>query len=515
MNMNLRDKLKGIKGRISHAHSEAPEDFDLDDAKKMSENPSEFAPLPPDPTASGFSSVPPNASAEEPSQTSSPSENTGDSLSGEPADTELGSLEAGDGATDTDDLSMVKKKQIAMVIAGVSILGISYMAGSVLFGGDKDLKPKEGQNQPTTIETAKSSLGKQMPDNYGTIAGYSRKANPKNAPNAKGGAAPGNPNAKPGSTINNTNYDDLAPKPLPSISQNSSSSSGVSNQSSGSSREYYDDSAARQREQQEAQEAAEEQQTAYTSAISFTNAVSRNANASAKSAPDSSSKTVTLTQKGTGDAAFFEDDAGGATYVLRSGSVIDATLLTGINTDMGNTDIVAQISSNIYDSLSGDHLLIPQGSRLIGKAGSVSGTGVSVAFTRLEFPDGSGIDLPSVGAFEGTGIPGLRDQYSTHDSSFNRAALFSALLSYANDQISDNPGSSKSSASASYGPATVSTSSATYFDSLTPAIEKITDRLLGRAENQANRSPTVTIRPGMNFAVYINSDLSIPEYEGY
>ena len=507
MNMNLRDKLKGIKGRISHAHSEAPEDFDLDDAKKMSENPSEFAPLPPDPTASVFSSVDPNASAHEPSQTSSPSENTGNSLSGEPADTELGSLEAGDGATDTDDLSMVKKKQIAMVIAGVSILGISYMAGSVLFGGDENLKPKEDKNQPTTIETAKSSLGKQMPDNYGTIAGYSRKANPKNAPNAKGGAAPGNPNAKPGSTINNTNYDDLAPKPLPSISQNSSSSSGVSNQSSGSSREYYDDSAARQREQQEAQEAAEEQQTAYTSAISFTNTVSRSANASAKSAPDSSSKTVTLTQKGTGDAAFFEDDAGGATYVLRSGSVIDATLLTGINTDMGNTDIVAQISSNIYDSLSGDHLLIPQGSRLIGKAGSVSGTGVSVAFTRLEFPDGSGIDLPSVGAVDGTGIPGLRDQYSAHDSTFLRGALFSALLSYAADQVSDTSGSTTSTG---WGGSTT-----TYNDALSSAIEKITDRWIDRADNQASRSPTVTIRPGMNFAVYINSDLSIPEYEGY
>ena len=141
MNMNLRDKLNGIKGRFSHAHSEAPEDFDLDDAKKMSENPSEFAPLPPDPPASGFSAVQPNASSQELSQTSAPSENTGDSLSGEPADTELGSLEAGDGATDTDDLSMVKKKQIAMVIAGVSILGISYMAGSVLFGGDENLKP--------------------------------------------------------------------------------------------------------------------------------------------------------------------------------------------------------------------------------------------------------------------------------------------------------------------------------------------------------------------------------------
>lgn len=501
MNMNLRDKLKGIKGRFSHARSEAPEDFDLDDAKKMSENPSEFAPLPPDPTASGFSSAPPNASPQESSQTSSPSENTGDS-----SDTELGSLEAGDGATDTDDLSMVKKKQIAMVIAGVSILGISYMAGSVLFGGDKDLKPREDQNQSATIETAKSSLGKQMPDNYGTIAGYSRKANQKNAPNAKGGAAPGNPNAKPGTTLNNTNYDDLAPKPLPSISQSSSSSSPASS-SSGSSREYYDDSAARQREQQEAQEAAEEQQTAYTSAISFTNAVSRSANANAKSASDSSSKTVTLTQKGTGDAAFFEDDAGGATYVLRSGSVIDATLLTGINTDMGNTDIVAQISSNIYDSLSGDHLLIPQGSRLIGKAGSVSGTGVSVAFTRLEFPDGSGIDLPSVGAVDGTGIPGLRDQYSAHDSTFLRGALFSALLSYAADQVSDTSGSTTSTG---WGGSTT-----TYNDALSSAIEKITDRWIDRADNQASRSPTVTIRPGMNFAVYINSDLSIPEYEGY
>lgn len=506
MNMNLRDKLNGIKGRFSHAQSEDPKDFDLDDAKKMSENPSEFAPLPSDRTASGFSSVDPNAPAAGSAEIASSGDPTGNSLSGEPADPALGSLEAGDGATDTDDLSMVKKKQIAMVIAGVSILGISYMAGSVLFGGDEDLKPKEDKNQPATIETAKSSLGKQMPDNYGTIAGYSRKANQKNAPNAKGGAAPGNPNAKPGSTINNTNYDDLAPKPLPSISQNSSSSSPASS-SSGSSREYYDDSAARQREQQEAQEAAEEQQIAYTSAISFTNAVSRSANASAKSAPDSSSKTVTLTQKGTGDAAFFEDDAGGATYVLRSGSVIDATLLTGINTDMGNTDIVAQISSNIYDSLSGDHLLIPQGSRLIGKAGSVSGTGVSVAFTRLEFPDGTGIDLPSVGAVDGTGIPGLRDQYSAHDSTFLRGALFSALLSYAADQVSDTSGSTTSTG---WGGSTT-----TYNDALSSAIDKITDRWIDRADNQASRSPTVTIRPGMNFAVYINSDLSIPEYEGY
>ena len=58
-------------------------------------------------------------------------------------------------------------------------------------------------------------------------------------------------------------------------------------------------------------------------------------------------------------------------------------------------------------------------------------------------------------------------------------------------------------------------STTTYNDALSSAIEKITDRWIDRADNQASRSPTVTIRPGMNFAVYINSDLSIPEYEGY
>ena len=65
----------------------------------------------------------------------------------------------------------------------------------------------------------------------------------------------------------------------------------------------------------------------------------------------------------------FSDDAHQDTgsYVLNAGAVMQATLLTGVTSDVPNGDVVAQVRQNIYDSLTGTHLLIPQGSRIIGQ----------------------------------------------------------------------------------------------------------------------------------------------------
>lgn len=53
-------------------------------------------------------------------------------------------------------------------------------------------------------------------------------------------------------------------------------------------------------------------------------------------------------------------------YELKRGSVIPATLVTGINSDLPGR-ITAQVSQNVYDSATGRHLLIPQGSKLFGR----------------------------------------------------------------------------------------------------------------------------------------------------
>src|SRR6185437_12457433 len=48
-----------------------------------------------------------------------------------------------------------------------------------------------------------------------------------------------------------------------------------------------------------------------------------------------------------------------------AGSVIPAALVTALNSDIAGR-VIAQVTAPVYDSVTGDHLLIPQGARLIG-----------------------------------------------------------------------------------------------------------------------------------------------------
>ena len=49
-------------------------------------------------------------------------------------------------------------------------------------------------------------------------------------------------------------------------------------------------------------------------------------------------------------------------YELKKGSVIPATMITGVNSDLPGR-MIAQVNQNVYDSATGRYLLIPQGSR--------------------------------------------------------------------------------------------------------------------------------------------------------
>ena len=54
------------------------------------------------------------------------------------------------------------------------------------------------------------------------------------------------------------------------------------------------------------------------------------------------------------------------------------------------------VTSNVYDTATGQYLLIPQGARLVGKYDSrvsYGQDGVQVAWSRIIFPDASSVDL--------------------------------------------------------------------------------------------------------------------------
>src|SRR3546814_4510715 len=78
-----------------------------------------------------------------------------------------------------------------------------------------------------------------------------------------------------------------------------------------------------------------------------------------------------------------------------AGTVIPAALLTTVNSDLPG-QVIASVTAPVYDSVTGRHLLIPQGSRLLGQYDSQVAYGarrVLLVWTRLIRPDGSSLVL--------------------------------------------------------------------------------------------------------------------------
>ena len=99
-------------------------------------------------------------------------------------------------------------------------------------------------------------------------------------------------------------------------------------------------------------------------------------------------------------------------YEIRVGSIIPAVMVSGINSDLPG-DIIAQVSQDIRDTKTGRFVLIPQGSKLIGRYDSHVAMGqerVMIAWYRLQFPDASTFDLDNMGAVDLAGYSGMHDQ---------------------------------------------------------------------------------------------------------
>jgi type IV secretion system protein VirB10 len=99
-----------------------------------------------------------------------------------------------------------------------------------------------------------------------------------------------------------------------------------------------------------------------------------------------------------------------------AGTLIPAVLLTGINSDLPGM-ITAQVAETIYDTVTGKHVLIPQGSTLIGEYDSRITYGqerVLFVWTRVRFPNGSSISLEGMPELDLSGFSGVRDKVDNH-----------------------------------------------------------------------------------------------------
>jgi type IV secretion system protein VirB10 len=183
-------------------------------------------------------------------------------------------------------------------------------------------------------------------------------------------------------------------------------------------------------------------------------------------------------------------------YVLQAGSVIPAALITGLKSDLPGT-IFAQVTENVYDSPTGQYLLIPQGARLQGEYDSSVSFGQSrilLVWTRLILPDGQSIVLQRQEGADPQGYSGLEDGVDYHWWGIVKAAALSTVLGIGSE-LGANNNDNDIVLALREGTA----------DTLNQAGQQIVER-------QLNIQPTLTDRNGLPVDVIVDRDLILTPY---
>jgi type IV secretion system protein VirB10 len=187
-----------------------------------------------------------------------------------------------------------------------------------------------------------------------------------------------------------------------------------------------------------------------------------------------------------------------APYQVVAGTVIAASLITGLNSDLPGL-VTAQVTENVHDSVTGRVLLIPQGSRLIGRYDSVVASGQSRAllvWRRLVLPNGRSIVLDNFPATDTAGYAGLEDEVDVHGWELLKGVALATLLGVGTElTFGDDE------------------------DDLVRALRQSTQQSVNQAgqritERALDIQPTLKVRPGWPLRVVVHKDLVLQPYEG-
>lgn len=183
-------------------------------------------------------------------------------------------------------------------------------------------------------------------------------------------------------------------------------------------------------------------------------------------------------------------------YQVMAGTIIPASLITGLNSDLPGT-IIAQVTQPVYDTVAGAHLLIPQGARLIGRYDSRIAFGQDralIVWDRVLFPNGSSLQIEALPGAEQAGYSGLTDKVDNHWGRVFIAAGLASLLGIGTElAIDDDDGLTRAIRDS-------------FQDTANQAGQRIVDRNL-------NIQPTLKVRPGWPLHVIVTRDLILRPYE--
>ena len=178
-------------------------------------------------------------------------------------------------------------------------------------------------------------------------------------------------------------------------------------------------------------------------------------------------------------------------YMLMAGTVIPAALITGLNSDLPGM-IEAHVTENVYDSVTGKHLLIPQGARLLGRYDARIGYGqhrALIVWQRLILPDGASMLLDNMNGTDAQGQSGLDGKTDEHGGQLLKGILLSSILGVGTELSLGNQNGNS-------------------LQALAHAIQNSSNQAGQRSVERAlDVKPTIHVAPGTRLNVLVSKDL--------
>ena len=182
-------------------------------------------------------------------------------------------------------------------------------------------------------------------------------------------------------------------------------------------------------------------------------------------------------------------------FALMHGSVIAATLTTGINSHLPG-QVVAIVSQNVYDSIKGEYLLVPRGSKLIGQYDSRYAFGTErlfIGFNRLIFPNGQSLNIGAMPGQSTDGYSGFDADVQTHYFKAIMSSLFLSTIQTQNDVVNDHYDSNDDKTAADH-----------FSKNFSNQNSSALPRVIQAGNNVAS---TLTVKSGYNFSIAITKDI--------
>lgn len=200
------------------------------------------------------------------------------------------------------------------------------------------------------------------------------------------------------------------------------------------------------------------------------------------------------------------DDTSSGSFIgedtIWNGSMIPGVLITGINTDLPG-DIQARVTENIYDSLSGKKLLIPQGSILIASYNSsvsFAQSRVQIAWNTLIRPDGYQLSLGNMNGVDAQGYSGTKGKVDEHLFQYVKAAGIISAFTILNGEFANSIASSTNPS----------------VQNLIAANQGVVNQLSANViDRTLNIQPTLPVKSGTKINIMLNKNIRLPPIADY